>query len=166
LQRKAEQGSEVALAVLRSRGETVEPEREAAPGREQFHSGRAEYAGKERALLEREDLSAWSKTRLLAVVRMESLAGEAGIAGFRHRVDHKGAVIFSLPGGGAIRDEGKELFFTAQDETARRVALAYARKKWGRSVHLEGNRICLEPGKERQRGVDLSERAKDQGLSR
>jgi hypothetical protein len=166
LQRKAEQGSEVALAVLRSRGETAEPERDVAPGKNSAQGrdqgGRAEYAGKERALLEREDLSARSKTRLLAVVRMESLAGEAGIAGFRHRVDHKGAVIFSLSGGGTIRDEGKELFFTAQDETARRVALAYARKKWGIGVILNGNRITRKQDQER----DVAGAKRDRGISR
>jgi hypothetical protein len=119
LQRKAEQGSEIALAVLRSRQETVAEDKEAAPvkdwsrhGTEQFLTGRAEYAAKERALLEREDIAAKGKTRLLSVLRMERLAAENSLNGFRHRVDHKGAVIFSLPGGGVIRDEGQALYFS------------------------------------------------------
>ena len=169
LQHKAEQGSEVALAVLRSKQESVAEEREAAPvkdwsqhGREQFASAKAEYAAKERAALEREGVSGKAKKRLLAVLRMERLATEGSLAGFQHRVDRKGAVIFTLPGGGVIRDEGRELFFSARDETARRVALAYAQKKWGRGVILKGNRIMreqkreqsLDREKEQRRGME------------
>ena len=169
LQHKAEQGSEVALAVLRSKQESVAEEREAAPvkdwsqhGREQFASTKAEYAAKERAALEREGVSGKAKKRLLAVLRMERLATEGSLAGFQHRVDRKGAVIFTLPGGGVIRDEGRELCFSARDEMARRVALAYAQKKWGRGVILEGNRIMreqkreqsLDREKEQRRGME------------
>jgi len=160
LQRKAEQGNETALAVLRSRQESVAEEKEAAPakdwsqhGKEQFQSKagvRAEYAEKERALLERKDIAARHKTRLLAVLRMERLAAEGALPGFRHKVDHRGAVIFTLTGGGVIRDQGKELFFSAGDETVQRIALAYAQKKWGRSVILEGNHIVREQRQERE----------------
>ena len=168
LRHKAEQGSEIALAVLRSRQESVAEDKDAAPikdwtqhGREQFQN-KAEYAGKERALLERKDIAAKSKTRLLAVLRMESLAPEKGLDGFQHRIDSKGAVIFTLPSGGVIRDEGKTLFFSAKNETARHIALAYAQKKWGRSLILEGNRIMreqrrdqeLKKDKEQRRGMD------------
>jgi hypothetical protein len=172
LQHKAEQGNELALAVLRSRQESIAEEKEAAPlkdwsqhGREQFQSKAgigAEYAEKERAMLEREDIAAKSKTRLLAVLRMERLAAEKGLASFQHRIDRKGAVVFILPGGGKIRDEGKELFFTASDEATRHIALAYAQKKWGRGVILEGNHIMrdqkrervLEREKEQRRGME------------
>jgi hypothetical protein len=137
--------------VLRSRQESVAEEKEAAPkkdwsqhGREQF-SSKADYAARERAALEMEGVSAKAKKRLLAVLRMESLAAGKGLDGFKHTVDSKGAVVFTLPGGGVIRDEGKELFFSARDEMARHIALAYAQKKWGRGVTLEGNRIAREP---------------------
>lgn len=160
LQHKAEQGSEIALAVLRSIKQTVAEEKEAAPpkakdwsqhGREQFLTARADHAAKERALLEREDIAAKSKTRLLAVLRMESLAAEKGLDGFRHTVDRKGAVIFTLSGGGVIREEGKELFFSAKNEAARRIALAYAQKKWGRGLIVDENRITREPKREREK---------------
>jgi len=172
LQHKAERGNETALAVLRSRQESVAEEKEAAPakdwsqhGKEQFQDKagiRAEYAEKERTLLERQDIAARHKTRLLAVLRMERLVVEGTLSGFRHKVDHKGAVVFTLPGGGVIRDQGKELFFSARDEAAQRIALAYAQKKWGQGVILEGNHIVreqrrdleLEKKKEQRRGMD------------
>jgi len=167
LQRKAEQGSEIALAVLRSKQESVAEEKEAAPvkdwsqhGKEQFFSSKAEYAAKERAALELEGLSGKAKKRLLAVLRMERLAAEGRLAEFQRRVDHKGAVIFTLPSGGVIRDEGQELYFSAKDETAQQVALAYAQKKWGRSIILEGNHIMREQKrdlvleKEQRRGME------------
>jgi hypothetical protein len=153
LQDKAEQGSEIALAVLRSRKEAVAGEHEAAPDRERARRDRAVQVGQERALLEREDVSDRGKQRLMAVLRMEAVAKDAGISGFRHRVDAKGAVIFSLSGGGVIRDEGRELFFTAGNDRGKGLALAYARKKWGRKVVLEGNRIVREPDREKERGV-------------
>ena len=68
-------------------------------------------------------------------------------------VDRRGIVIFTLPGGGMIRDSGKELFFTARDKAAEAVALRYAQKKWGKDVRLVGNQICREDVRERQRGI-------------
>jgi len=94
---------------------------------EQFSSNKAEYAAKERAALELDGVNGKAKNRLLAVLRMERLVSEKTLAGFQHRVDNKGAVIFTLPGGGMIRDEGKELFFSARDETARHVLGRIAR---------------------------------------
>lgn len=145
-------------------------------GKEQSQGWRnevkADHATKEREILENTDLSSKGKNRLLAVLRMEQLAEEerrqgqqwqaqaqvAGqtpvmIAGFHHTVDRRGIVIFTLPGGGMIKDSGKELFFTAQDKVAEAVALRYAQKKWGKDVRLVGNRICREDVRERQRGI-------------
>jgi hypothetical protein len=170
LQRKAEQGSETALAILRSRQEEAGIEKEAEEkdwsrhGRDQFAVVSAEYAARERAALETDGMSGRAKTRLLAVLRMERLTEEGrqeGIAGFSHSVDRKGAVVFTLPGGGVIRDQGRELFFSAGNEAARQGALAYARKKWGKDTRLEGNRILsvqereAEQEKERERSRGL-----------
>ena len=187
LQHKAEHGHETALAVLRSIKEAAEVEREApaapvkdwsAHGREQFsgwrNEVRAEYAVKEREVLENTALTGKGKTSLLAVLRMEQLAEEeirgnerrsgsvpgaavitkqAGqvtplIAGFTHSVDRRGIVLFTLPGGGMIRDAGKELFFSAHDKTAEAVALRYAEKKWGKDVQMEGNKIFRDTSRE------------------
>lgn len=38
-------------------------------------------------------------------------------------------------------DVGKELFFSDNNETARHVAMQYAQKKWGKALHVEGNKI-------------------------
>ena len=54
----------------------------------------------------------------------------------------------TLPGGGMIRDAGKELFFSAHDKTAEAVALRYAEKKWGKDVQMEGNKIFRDTSRE------------------
>lgn len=172
LRHRAEQGNEVALAVLRSVKEAAAVEHEAptAPqkdwsqhGREQFSDRaalQAEQAATERIVLENTDLTGKGKTRLLAVLRMEQLAEEERrntkptdqaiplILGFRHTVDRKGTVIFTLPGGGRIMDTGKELFFSSQVPAAQQVALDYAHKKWGKFVLIEGNKLCREPSRD------------------
>jgi len=123
LRHEADQGSEIALAVLRSKGESVEPEQEAAPkkvkdwsqhGMAQFLTTRADRAFKERALLEREDISAKAEKPLQAFLRMERIAAEYKAQGvdlgdITRRIDGKGVVLFTLPSGGSIRDTGKEL---------------------------------------------------------
>jgi hypothetical protein len=159
------QGSETALAVLRSKGESVEPEQEAAPpkvkdwsqhGREQFLTGKADHAAKERALLEREDLSAKGKKPLLAFLRMERIEAESKAQGFdlgkitRH-IDGKGVIIFTLASGSSIRDTGKELYFSAHDEKAHGVALAYAALKWGENIAQEQGKILFHRAPEIQR---------------
>jgi hypothetical protein len=146
LQHKAEQGNEIALAVLRSVIRIVEPEREAPPtkdwsqhGKEQTSSAsvaRAEYAVKERALLEQEGISTKGKNRLQSVLRMEQ-----GAENFRHHVDRKGTVVFTLQDGASIRDNGKDILFSAGSESAKQTALLYARKKWGKALHVEENKI-------------------------
>jgi hypothetical protein len=164
LRHEAAQGSEIALAVLRSKGDTVEPEQDAAPkvkdwsqhGREQFLTGRADHAARERALLEREDLSAKAKKPLLAFLRMERIAETAKAQGYdlgeiARRIDGKGVVIFTLPGGGSIRDTGKELYFSAHDEKAHGVALTYAALKWGKNIAVEQGKIMFRHAPERQR---------------
>jgi hypothetical protein len=166
LQHKAEQGNETALAILRSKGKSVAEEKEAAPkkdwsqhGREQFLSVKADHAAKERAALELEGVSGKAKKRLLAVLRMERLAAENGLDRFEHKVDRNGAVVFTLSGGGKIRDTGGEVLFSPDSE---RLALLYAQKKWGRSIIIEGNHIMrdqkrkpeMEREKEQRRGMD------------
>ncbi len=184
LQMKAESGHETALAVLRSREKTAEPETAPDPravpakdwsqhGREQFFTQqavmRAEYAEKERELQERTDVSATGKKQLQAFLRMERVIAEARADGLepgevKRRVDSKGVVIFTLENGGSIRDAGKELYFSRSKE-AEALALLYARAKWGKSISMEGNRISRtdmgkEPGLEplipeiRHRGME------------
>lgn len=176
LQYKADQGNETALAILRSKLETAEPDREpqaavakdwSQHGKEQFATNRAEiravYAARELAALENDNVSSQGKKQLLAVLRMERLAAEeaAHIRGFSAKVDRKGTVIFSLPGGGRILDSGRELFFSGNNEAARHVAVRYAQKKWGKSLHVEGNKIVWQ-----ERNIEKDRSRKPQNMER
>lgn len=88
--------------------------------------------------MEQENLSPKAKNRLQAVLRMEQVAGENNV---KHCIDKNGAVVFTLPKGGTIRDSGKDLLFSAGNKDAEALAMRYAKKKWGRSITLSGNRI-------------------------
>ncbi|MDL2279485.1 relaxase/mobilization nuclease domain-containing protein [Desulfovibrio sp. OttesenSCG-928-G11] len=181
LQYKADQGNETALAILRSKREAAEPEWEpqtakakdwSQHGKEQLAANRAEihaeYAAKEVAALENENVSGQGKKQLLAVLRMERLAAEEGntgevaqIHGFSATVDRKGVVVFTLPGGGRVLDSGRELFFSGNNTAARHVAVQYAQKKWGKNQHVEGNKIVrLEKKQEKE------QTQKQQGMER
>jgi len=165
LRHEAGQGNETALAVLRSRGEAVKPEQEAAPpkvkdwsqhGKEQFLTNKADHAVKERTLLEREDISTKIKKSLQAFLRMDRIAAEAKAQGYElgdiaRRIDGKGVVIFTLASGGSIRDTGKELFYSAHDEKAHDFALEYAALKWGKNIAQEKGKILFRKTPEVQR---------------
>lgn len=159
---EAGNGNEVALAVLRSRQEAVEPEGAPAsqtPSKDwskhgQTHAektaARADYAEKERELQERSDLSHTGRKTLQAFLCMEQLIAEAGAEGMelgntKRHIDGKGVVIFTLDGGGTIRDTGKEIFYSNHDPKAEQVAALYARKKWGRRLAMERGRIAFQP---------------------
>ena len=117
-------------------------------------------------MLEDTALTGNNKKALLAVLRMEQLAEEghahgqgseslaAQVSGFKYSVDRRGVVLFTLPGGGMIRDTGKEVFFSANDAVAAEIALHYGQKKWGKAIQLEGNRLCRMEGKEQKRGME------------
>lgn len=93
----------------------------------------AKYAAKELAALDNKIMSGKGKKQLLALLRMEQLAAEeiTHIRGFSATVDHKGIIVFFLPGGGRILDSGKELFFSNKNASIRHVALRYAQKNGG-----------------------------------
>ena len=176
LKLEAGNGNEVALAVLRSRKEAIEPEtapEQGKPTKDWSHHGqdyavkttiRAEYAEKERELQERQDLSAKGKKQLQAFLRMEQITEEARAQGqdigkVTHRIDGKGVVIFTLASGGSIRDTGKELLFSVHDKTAEEMARKYAAKKWGKAVQIKENRLCQEITlREKQRDIGGIER--------
>lgn len=160
LQHKAGQGNETALAILRSRREVAEAEKAGQPGKDwsrhgqdQFRDAKlaiaAKYAGKEAEAMTAE-VTRKGEKRLLAMLRMERLAEEERlrneapvIDGFKTRIDRKGTVIFTLPGGGILRDTGRDLFFSANDKAARAAAMLYARAKWGKLARLEGNKFYI-----------------------
>ena len=119
LRDRAARGDETALAVLRSRKESVTPER---PQR-----GSSVLLAPE----EMEKLSSKVRNQLQSETLMETLAPGANM-----RVTRHGTLIFTLPDGGIIRDTGKKLVF---DADSARLAAEYARKKW----HLRREEVAM-----------------------
>ena len=173
LKLEAGNGNEVALAVLRSRNESIEPEtapEPPKPAKDWSRHGleyaaktaiRAEYAEKERELQERDDLSNQGKRQLQAFLRMEQIDAEARAEGteigdIKRRIDGKGTVIFTLDSSGTIRDTGKEIFFSAHDYAAGHTAKLYAEKKWGKHLTVEKGRIHYQERHEltKKRGLE------------
>jgi hypothetical protein len=79
-------------------------------------------------------------------------------------------VVFTFTDGGKIRDTGNEILFSI-GSAAERLALLYARKKWGPNIITDKGRILFDRDRlerERQRGIipQPPRRDKDQGLSR
>lgn len=138
LQHKAEQGNEIALAILRSRKHTCPQDKPIHPSSDRLHQAKhsAHYASQERALLEKKNISQQSKKRLQAVLRMEQITQN-----FQYHIDRKGAVVFILHDGSSIRDNGRKIQFSSQSLAAKDTALLYARKKWGKHVGLGTNII-------------------------
>lgn len=191
LKQEAESGNEIALAVLRSRKEPTEPEQAPkqshtpakAPKKDWSKHGmdyaiqstiraeiRAEYAEKERELQERSDISASSKKSLQAFLCMEQVVAEShthgsGLGEVKRRVDGKGIIIFTLEGGGIIKDTGKEIFYSSHDPKAQSIAENYAAKKWGKRLVVEKGHIRFQPEYEIERpSLELPQKQK--GLSR
>ena len=184
LKLEAANGNEVALAVLRSRKDTVAPETALeptqtppkAPTKDWSKPGldyaatpstnrteiQAEYAQKERELHERQNISNTGKKTLQAFLRMEQVAAEARAAGqifgeIKRRIDGKGVVIFTLPSGGSIRDTGKKIFYSGHDSKAQEIAEFYAAKKWGKRLSVEIGCITFQP----ERQLDRSAKQKE-----
>jgi len=113
---------------------------------------RAEYAARAKAIQENGQLAVKSKTGLLAILKMQQLAAEDTaqgkanpFAGATGDTDAKGHVLFTLPGGGLVRDAGLEISFSAGDKTAQEAAMRYAQAKWGPQARLDGNRFHRAP---------------------
>lgn len=152
MRRHADQGDEAALAVLRSRKQSVELEDPSiTPRPPALDNIKAEYAEKQVEVLADTDQSRKGKKTLLAYLRMEEVLKEEALRGLAVRpedmtrsVDAKGAVVFTLPGGGKVRDTGKEVLFSGADELAAKVAEGYARKKWGTQLSVYKNCVRFE----------------------
>lgn len=150
LQRKVEQGNETALAVLRSRQVVIEPETNSLAKDWSAHGqARAEYAAKERAVLEMDAIGGKAKSRLQSILRMEQVTDD-----FRHHVDRKGIVVFTLQDGSTVRDSGKEILFSVNNKRAETIALQYARKKWGKDILMDTNKITRKPFIEHKQAME------------
>lgn len=115
---------------------------------------RAEYAAKATAIQKNNQHMAKSKTGLLAILKMQQLAAEDSVqgrenpfAGAKGDIDAKGNVLFTLAGGGLVRDSGMEVTFSAGDQSAHSAAVRYAQAKWGQNATVDEsrNRICRAP---------------------
>lgn len=62
-------------------------------------------------------------------------------SGYSHRIDNRGMVIITLASGGTIRDTGRKLYFSL-DEDSRQAARLYAMAKFGK--HFTEKENCME----------------------
>ena len=60
-------------------------------------------------------------------------------------IDAKGTVIFTLPKGGTIRDNGSEIHFSPQDEKAKSLAQKLAQAQWGLAGELNWQVLKRKP---------------------
>lgn len=152
---QAQQGNEAALNVLRSRTQ----HQAEAPLQENtlvdIHKSRKKIKIK---ALEKEQqilaaaLNAKHRGGLIAITRMDQLVAQESLQrkvktdgrimfiGVRHAIDNNGIVIFTLPGGGTIRDTGKKLHFSL-DETTQKAATIYGQARFGKDIQLKDNTI-------------------------
>lgn len=158
LQGKAREGDEMALAILRSRGEEVRPEGEAEkrplnPKAEALKKMREFWKEDRRKTRGRYDLTSGDKKGLLASSRMyqiisedKLLKGSSELDGFTWTVDSKGTVLFKLPSGGLIRDSGTEVSYSVSDPVSKSAARRLAKLKFGRDIRKVGNMFQRESG--------------------
>lgn len=164
LQARARDGDEMALAILRSRGEEVKPEAETAqrspnPKLEGLAALRQRWREERQNTRKRYDLTTADKKGLLASSRMyqiisedKLLRGASNAEGFTWTVDAKGTVLYRLPSGGLIRDDGKTITYSVHDPASKDLAVRLARLKFGREFSEVGN--CLQRGRGVEKGVE------------
>ena len=154
---KATQGNETALAILRSKGDLVESEASLRDsGIDRRQEVREKWIGTQLDLVAGQDVSRRARRGLLAVAKAHELAELESVGPrakrlfteFTSSIDARGTVFIHLANGGMIRDMGKEIAFTAHDDTTQEAALLFARAKWGKAVRLEGNVLRMQPRKQ------------------
>jgi hypothetical protein len=136
LQYKANQGSELALEVLRKK-ETAQSVNETAHAKKSiaWKTRLAEIAA-DTGLIRKD------KRVLTAVTKMLELqdSGLAGTEGLSHSIDLQGVIIFKLRSGGQVRDDGKTISYSAFDPDAKRIAAKYAATRFGK-FRIDGNTL-------------------------
>ncbi len=176
LRMQAEQGSDIALAILRSRKEETTPDKPRslplAPLKQvnpqTWHKRQLEIR-KEETLhpVERKELAAVARMRALVATEAAKPALHAPQASqdtaatqdtsnrdFSYRVDGKGTVLFTLANGGRVLDTGDSVHFSGHDLAAV-VARRLARMKWGARTVAIGNSVRFSrDGREKTYGAD------------
>lgn len=152
LQFKAGQGNEVALAILRSKKLEVQPEGQLAPPiLPTVPIGPDKHKAQRQAIIEAHGLADRQRQALLAVVAMNELMARENRPPVKHRIDTKGTVIFYLPEGGAIRDTGREIHFSAQPPAAGELARKFAAARCGgRHIQEQGGKLTFLALKRKQ----------------
>ncbi|OLN30140.1 IncP-type DNA relaxase TraI [Desulfovibrio sp. DV] len=142
---KAGLGNETALAILRSKKQLVEPESK-APRHGQREEIQEKWLKEQLDIATSTGVSSQTRRGLLAVTKARELADlEASMGGkqlfsdFTSSIDTKGTVFIRLASGGAIRDTGKQITYSAHDAAAREAALLFAQAKWGKALRNKGN---------------------------
>lgn len=145
LQHKAALGNEVALSILRSKKEIIQPEiiapRQEAPIHQSPEVKRWRQVKKD--ILDAAGISNRNRRALLSVIKMrEVFSRESELRQEpKYRIDTNGTVIFDLPTGGTIRDTGNEINFSHHDKLAKNIAEKYAKCRWGTSIDFSGTAI-------------------------
>ena len=141
LQHKAAQGNEVALAVLRSKTEKVQPEvifpRQEIPINQSLEV--KEWQKKKKEILDAAGLTNRNRRALLTVLKMREIfsKGNGLPKEPKYRIDGNGTVIFELPDGGTIRDTGRQINFNPHSQKAGELAAKLAQARFGKNVQLE-----------------------------
>jgi hypothetical protein len=155
LQFKAEQGSELALEILRSKNQNVaassDPPPEAAP-KNAYWQDKAHWQRKLAEIYADSDLSGKDKNLLSAVVKMREIhsSGLSGTDGLTHKIDKCGIIIYTLADGSRILDNGQKINFSPNSDAARQVAERYARSRFG-PCRFEGNALVRKQERGRSR---------------
>ncbi|MDD2466407.1 MAG: hypothetical protein PHI97_20595, partial [Desulfobulbus sp.] len=152
---QAQQGSEIALAVLRSRTQHQDdtPLQENTPVdvHESERQIRLNALEKEQQITAAA-LNTKHRGGLIAITRMDQLVAQEALqrtvktddrkmfSGVRYAIDNNGIVIFTLPEGGTIRDTGQKLHFSL-DETTQKAAIIYGQARFGKDIQLKNNTI-------------------------
>ncbi len=87
-------------------------------------------------------LEIWStmgETPSLAMDREQS--SEQLLNSLQRRVDNRGNILYTLPDGGMVKDNGRKIHFSP-DAQSQKVALALARRKYGAHFVRERNTFC------------------------
>jgi hypothetical protein len=155
LQFKAEQGSELALKILRSKNQD---DTASAKAKQKEHGTRwrdtANTQNKIAEIYADSDLSYKTKTLLAAVVKMQEIqsGGFTGTEDITYKIDKSGIIIYTLSDGSRILDDGKKIHFTGSSEVARTVAGRYARSRFGPCRFDGGNALVRDQSSSSQRG--------------
>lgn len=143
LQWQANKGNADALELLRKRTAAGKPEAgtQCTAG-EAPHFPRTDWQKKVYEAYANPLLLHSDKHNLVTFYRMRQLAEKEPLAkDFTHRIDRKGVALIRFKDGMTIRDDGKQIIFSARDEQEKNIAVAYAKLRFGKNVQVWGNRI-------------------------